>query len=222
MTHDEPTHTKEDLSRQVQGIIQQAPMKIENDGQLAAATSWFGLARKWRKEAENFFERLMRPIQDALATHREERDKMLEPVQAKENELNREILGYRAKARAEADKKQEKANAAYSQRVERTLEQGKDPALVPPPKQVAAPATTVKTGVGPSVTFQKVKIWFLTKHPDITQETAKGEKFYRSDARFQELPDSLWVLDLAKVSALAKAGTSDVVQQREVEQPSVR
>lgn len=170
---------------QVQVLVAGRPLTITTEAELTVATGWLATVRKRRKEVEEFFNRLVKPFREAIGKHNAERDNMLASLRKGEAELDAEIRDYRAQEARKAAAAQAKLDAQHERRVERAIEQGKDPALVKPPPVMAAPAKTVQTDGG-SVSFRKVR------------------KFKVLDP--QQVPDEYWVIDETKIGKAVRAG----------------
>lgn len=173
------------LAEQVQTLVAGRLRTITTDAEMMVATGWLAQVRKRRKEIEEFFDRLIKPFRQAIAEQKRQCDNLLAPLRTEEAAQNTEILRYRQEQARQAAAAQLKFDAQHERRVERAIEQGKDPALVKPPMVVAAPAKTVDTG-GAKVTFRKVR------------------KFKVRDPL--QIPDEYWVIDEVKIGKAVRAG----------------
>ncbi len=203
MTTSELSLSVESISEQVLSLVGQSPTLIQTDMHYQEATRWFAIARLRRKEAEAFFDKLIKPHRQAIKDNQDSCKAVLKPLADKEGELNTAILAYRSKLAAAAVKEQERQNHMYEQRVEKAVEKGKEVAEVRPPAQVAAPATTLKTDAG-AVTFTKIKRARLFAYPSMTTETKND--LYRTDLALHQIPDEYWQLDWVKIGRAVKAG----------------
>lgn len=178
-----------EIAEQVQILVAERPLRVTTEEEQNAAGGWLARARKKRKEWEAFSSKLLKPFREAISKHNMEWNNLLAPLRQYETELDIEIRDYRAREARKAAAAQAKLDAQHERRVEKAIEQGKDPALVKPPPVVAAPAKTVETDGG-KVTFKQIP------------------KFKVLDESL--VPDEFWAIDEVKLGKEIRAGRRDI------------
>ena len=184
-----------------------APIKSEQDYTLRM--NQLGEIKDRRKRVEKWFEDIKRPINDARNSILAKEREVLEPIRAKEREMDRICVEYFVKQNTKVEEKTEKVMEKHEQKVQEAVDKGKDPASVVMPVLPSAPAKSI----GGSQ-IKTVKSWRIKKSPSYTYDVLKGmEPILRSDPLVKEFPDHWFVLDLSKARAAAAEGTSQIVEQ---------
>lgn len=218
---DAPVADEEDAARRVVEVINVAPKAIKTDEEYQFGMAWLGSVVTRRKKIEAFFESLKKPLRVAVKVAQDKEKAILAPLEEEETKLKRLTGAYFMEQRRIEQEKQAKENAKHEQKVAKAIEAGKDPANIAPPKVIdTAPAQTVKSDGGPTVTMRMVKNWRVTKVPTVNQQSL-GKTYLSDHPALAEIPASCWLLDTARANAAAKSGMTPALELYDVPSQAV-
>ena len=203
------TVLEEDLQKEEQSIAQfvsGVPDVVENNEQYEAAMVEIINVRDNRKKAEKFFKDLIQPMVEALADIKAKIAKALEPIKAKEQKLNDNIVAYANRLEAEAEAAKQEAERQRAQELADAINADEPvmPQDSPPPLQLSDTPKTVKTGTRTGG-LTDIPKWKFAKHPEINSD--EDEDIYLDDPRAEGIDRRLFVLDRGRVTTWNKSKT---------------
>lgn len=199
------------IGKEVLSFVKTAPAAVTTKDEYDAAASWLVSGRLRLKEWDAKFERIAKPMREALQELRNHKAELLKHAQEYFDTLDQRMMTWLHEERVKADAEQKKQMDRYEKKVAQAEVRGKSVDAIPLPPVAPIPSTSVLSEHGKLVTRDKT-LWRLAKHKEVTSvlvqpKTSGGQglTIFRTDPRFADLPDSCWELNPSRAMESAKA-----------------
>lgn len=173
---------------------------IEDDVTDGVWAEFFADINEKRKERDAWFEKVKKPLNEALKELNTKQHEVCDPLKAIEEAIT--------KARGNWLRvKQAKVAEENRLAIENATKEGTGVAMIN-----QEPAKTVVTSTGASVGLRTQPSWRLTDDHELTaKEVEKAKiKFSRADPRLKNVPDSAFILQVGLIMPLIKTGQMPV------------
>lgn len=169
---------------------------IEDDVTDAIWAEFFAGINEKRKERDAWFDKVKKPLNEALKELNAKQHEVCDPLKAIEDAITTARGNW---LRIKQARVEEENRAAIAQ----AIVEGTGVALVK-----SQPSKTVVTSSGAAVGMRTQPSWRLTDDPTMTAKRVEAEKikFNRADPRLKNVPDSAFILQVGLIMPLIKTG----------------
>lgn len=195
-------NTVKDVEQQIQLFIKDTGqyagtiVAIEDDVTDGIWAEFFADINEKRKERDAWFEKVKKPLNEALKELNAKQHAVCDPLKAIEEAITAARGNWLRVKQARVAEENKEA-------IQEAMVNGTGVAMVK-----ASPTKTVVTSSGAAVGLRTQPSWRLTDDNTITAKRVEKEKmkFDRSDPRLKNVPDSAFILQVGMIMPLIKTG----------------